>query len=162
MAGSWGRSSSRSRVAWPPISRASAAAASASSSASGSLSSVIDATPPRSSARYSRGQRVDEVPGDREALRQRPQLDALVGAMGVAAVRQAQAERRDAAAQRGVGVGGRGLLLGRAEAGGGARRAGRLDQRVIGRGGAGGAAGDRLPPAGDAGGRPAAQRPPHP
>src|SRR3954452_1599264 len=117
MAGSWGRSSSRSRVARPPMLLASAAAASASSSARGSLSSVIPANPTRSSPAHSRGQGVDEMLDGGDPRRERAELDALVGAMRVRTVGEADAKGRDAAAERRVGVGGRGLLLGRAEAG---------------------------------------------
>src|SRR3954471_15250648 len=112
MAGLWGRSSSRSRVARPPMLPASAAAASASSSASGSLSSVIAANPTRSSPAHSRGQRVDEVLEGGDPRRQRPELHPLVGAMRVGAVGEADAESGDAPAERRVGVGGGGLLLG--------------------------------------------------
>src|SRR3954470_14149037 len=104
MAGSWGRSSSRSRVGRPPMLRASSRASSASSSARGSYSSVMR-SPFSFGSRlgvYPAHEGADELLERGEAGGQRTDLDALVDAVRVGAVGQAEADRRDAAAERGI------------------------------------------------------------
>src|SRR4051812_697696 len=113
MAGSWGMSSSRSRVGRPPMLRASSRARSASSSARGSYSSVMR-SPFSFGSRlgvYPGGERVHDLFECGEPGGERRDLDALVGAVRVGAVGEAEADGRDAAAERGVGVGGGRVLL---------------------------------------------------